>query len=99
MGKKKRSSAAVKASGTKQDRAKAAAAANPVRTEDVKRPARAPKAATASTATPVSPGKPAAASNPAVPFRRPASFNFAGVGRNDICPCGSGKRFKNCHGH
>ena len=33
------------------------------------------------------------------PFRRPQSLNFAGVGRNDICPCGSGKRFKNCHGH
>ena len=32
------------------------------------------------------------------PFRRPQTFNFAGVGRNDICPCGSGKRFKNCHG-
>jgi preprotein translocase subunit SecA len=24
--------------------------------------------------------------------------SFAGVGRNDICPCGSGKRYKNCHG-
>jgi len=33
------------------------------------------------------------------PFRRPQSLNFAGVGRNDICPCGSGKRFKNCHGN
>ena len=32
------------------------------------------------------------------PFRKPQTFNFAGVGRNDICPCGSGKRFKNCHG-
>jgi preprotein translocase subunit SecA len=32
------------------------------------------------------------------PFRRPQVQNFAGVGRNDICPCGSGKRFKNCHG-
>ena len=20
------------------------------------------------------------------------------VGRNDLCPCGSGKKFKNCHG-
>ena len=91
MGKKKRSSPAVKATGTKQDRATAAAAANPVRAEDVKRPARAPKAATAST--------PATPSTPAAPFQRPVSFNFAGVGRNDICPCGSGKRFKNCHGH
>ncbi len=23
---------------------------------------------------------------------------FAGVGRNDLCPCGSGKKFKQCHG-
>jgi tetratricopeptide (TPR) repeat protein len=23
---------------------------------------------------------------------------YAGVGRNDRCPCGSGKRFKHCHG-
>jgi len=23
---------------------------------------------------------------------------FAGVGRNDPCPCGSGKKFKKCHG-
>jgi uncharacterized protein YecA (UPF0149 family) len=22
----------------------------------------------------------------------------AGVGRNDPCPCGSGKKFKRCHG-
>jgi preprotein translocase subunit SecA len=21
------------------------------------------------------------------------------VGRNDQCPCGSGKKYKNCHGH
>ena len=21
-----------------------------------------------------------------------------GVGRNDLCPCGSGKKFKKCHG-
>nr|MBP8724699.1 SEC-C domain-containing protein [Saprospiraceae bacterium] len=21
------------------------------------------------------------------------------VGRNDLCPCGSGKKFKNCHGN
>jgi preprotein translocase subunit SecA len=42
-------------------------------------------------ATPAAPVRP--------PFRRPQSLNFAGVGRNDICPCGSGKRFKNCHGN
>ncbi len=32
----------------------------------------------------------------------PASFRagskYAGVGRNDLCPCGSGKKFKHCHG-
>ena len=24
---------------------------------------------------------------------------FAGVGRNDLCPCGSGKKYKRCHGN
>ena len=23
---------------------------------------------------------------------------FKGVGRNDPCPCGSGKKYKRCHG-
>jgi uncharacterized protein YecA (UPF0149 family) len=23
---------------------------------------------------------------------------FAGIGRNDPCPCGSGQKFKKCHG-
>ncbi|MDF2691526.1 MAG: preprotein translocase, SecA subunit [Gammaproteobacteria bacterium] len=27
-----------------------------------------------------------------------SSANFAKVGRNDACPCGSGKKFKQCHG-
>jgi preprotein translocase subunit SecA len=94
MGKKKPASAAIKATGTKQDRSRAAAAANPVRTEDVKQPPKAPKAAAAS-----SPAANSTPAEPGAPFRRPVSFNFAGVGRNDICPCGSGKRFKNCHGH
>jgi preprotein translocase subunit SecA len=48
-------------------------------------------AATSPAASPATPVRP--------PFRRPQSLNFAGVGRNDICPCGSGKRFKNCHGN
>ncbi|PZO96715.1 MAG: preprotein translocase subunit SecA [Streptococcus pyogenes] len=26
------------------------------------------------------------------------SLDFSGVKRNDLCPCGSGKKFKNCHG-
>jgi preprotein translocase subunit SecA len=56
--------------------------------KDVTVPPKAPKAAAASPAAPAR-----------APFRRPQSLNFAGVGRNDICPCGSGKRFKNCHGN
>ncbi len=35
-----------------------------------------------------------AASAPAQPQRRDAGK----VGRNDPCPCGSGKKYKNCHG-
>jgi preprotein translocase subunit SecA len=27
-----------------------------------------------------------------------AAAAFARVGRNDPCPCGSGKKFKQCHG-
>ena len=27
-----------------------------------------------------------------------ASDPYAAVGRNDVCPCGSGKKFKKCHG-
>jgi len=68
-------------------RVKAATVANPVRPEDVAQAPR-PEGGAASSAAP-----------PRAPFRRPQSLNFAGVGRNDICPCGSGKRFKNCHGH
>ena len=56
--------------------------------EDIPRPPEATEAPRASAALPVR-----------APFRRPQNLNFAGVGRNDICPCGSGKRFKNCHGH
>jgi preprotein translocase subunit SecA len=32
------------------------------------------------------------------PAATPASNPYAGVGRNDPCPCGSGKKFKKCHG-
>ncbi|HKN57744.1 MAG TPA: preprotein translocase subunit SecA, partial [Gemmatimonadaceae bacterium] len=28
----------------------------------------------------------------------PASVDWSNVGRNDPCPCGSGKKFKKCHG-
>ncbi len=51
----------------------------------------------AKTTAPKAAASPAAPARP--PFRRPQTLSFAGVGRNDICPCGSGKRFKNCHGH
>jgi preprotein translocase subunit SecA len=77
-----------KAVSNKEPRLKAGTAANPVRADDVVQPPKAPKAESASSGT-----------APRAPFRRPQSLNFAGVGRNDICPCGSGKRFKNCHGH
>src|SRR5207249_651023 len=30
--------------------------------------------------------------------QRVVDDEFAGVGRNDPCPCGSGKKFKKCHG-
>ncbi|MBM4015540.1 MAG: hypothetical protein FJ293_11340, partial [Planctomycetes bacterium] len=33
---------------------------------------------------------------PPRPAARPAQY--AGVGRNDPCPCGSGQKFKKCHG-
>ncbi len=33
------------------------------------------------------------------PYRKAESTDpYANVGRNDPCPCGSGKKFKNCHG-
>jgi preprotein translocase subunit SecA len=72
----------------KTSRVKAATVANPVRPDEVAQASKPPKASAASSAAPTR-----------APFRRPQSLNFAGVGRNDICPCGSGKRFKNCHGH
>ncbi len=31
-------------------------------------------------------------------YRKDESDPYANVGRNDPCPCGSGKKFKNCHG-
>ena len=34
----------------------------------------------------------------AVSNREPAANPYRGVGRNDPCPCGSGKKFKKCHG-
>ena len=28
----------------------------------------------------------------------PENVDLSSVKRNDLCPCGSGKKFKNCHG-
>jgi preprotein translocase subunit SecA len=40
------------------------------------------------------------ADEPAKPktYRKDLNDPYANVGRNDPCPCGSGKKFKNCHG-
>jgi preprotein translocase subunit SecA len=47
----------------------------------------------------VSSGEPqAGARGPAAGAAAVASNPYAGVGRNDPCPCGSGKKFKKCHG-
>ncbi|HEV8304962.1 MAG TPA: preprotein translocase subunit SecA [Gemmatimonadales bacterium] len=35
---------------------------------------------------------------PRAPLGAAAPNPYAGVGRNDPCPCGSGKKFKKCHG-
>ena len=42
----------------------------------------------------------AAANAESAPAAAPAPFTRVGpkVGRNDPCPCGSGKKFKHCHG-
>ncbi|MDR1767209.1 MAG: preprotein translocase subunit SecA [Propionibacteriaceae bacterium] len=42
--------------------------------------------------------KPAKAGKRAEAAAAKADDPYAGVGRNDPCPCGSGKKFKNCHG-
>ncbi len=34
----------------------------------------------------------------AVPGQQPVQRQFPKVGRNDPCPCGSGKKYKHCHG-
>src|SRR5881296_1726317 len=43
-------------------------------------------------------GDPAVASQPSPVGAGVAPSPYAGVGRNDPCPCGSGKKFKKCHG-
>ena len=43
-------------------------------------------------------GDPAVASQPSPVGAGVALNPYAGIGRNDPCPCGSGKKFKKCHG-
>ena len=45
---------------------------------------------------PAAPPKPAAAR--AQTYEKDKDDPFANVGRNDPCPCGSGKKYKKCHG-
>ena len=42
--------------------------------------------------------KPVAVANPTGPSGPRKASPMKKVGRNDPCPCGSGKKFKNCHG-
>jgi preprotein translocase subunit SecA len=43
-------------------------------------------------------GEPAEVSRPSPVGAGVAANPYAGIGRNDPCPCGSGKKFKKCHG-
>ena len=44
------------------------------------------------------PAAPQAAEDKAKTYVAKDEDPYAGVGRNDKCPCGSGKKFKDCHG-
>jgi len=47
---------------------------------------------------PGGPQPPGSALGPAAVGASVVANPYAGVGRNDPCPCGSGKKFKKCHG-
>jgi preprotein translocase subunit SecA len=47
---------------------------------------------------PASRGAAPALSSSLGPVGRPAAATVPEVGRNDPCPCGSGKKYKKCHG-
>ena len=56
-----------------------------------------PRAAQAApSGMPATPPKPAPAK--AATYVKDADDPFANVGRNDPCPCGSGLKYKKCHG-
>ncbi len=52
----------------------------------------------AATQTPEEPQEPAPKENPATGFVEDDPSTWGKPGRNDLCPCGSGKKFKHCHG-
>jgi preprotein translocase subunit SecA len=56
------------------------------------------KAAVTAFGTPVGPAGSATQAPPAAPRRAPVVTQEEKVGRNDPCPCGSGKKYKKCHG-
>ena len=71
----------------------------------VARPAPVPRqmlshAAVSAFGTPEKSGAPegGAAPGAAAPRQSPMTSHEAKVGRNDPCPCGSGKKYKKCHG-
>jgi len=49
-------------------------------------------------AAPAAAGRPLAPPMAAATAAAPADRGLPKVGRNDPCPCGSGKKFKQCHG-
>jgi len=48
--------------------------------------------------SPAGPRPPGSALGPAAVGASVVANPYAGVGRNDPCPCGSGRKFKKCHG-
>lgn len=54
------------------------------------------KAAAAAKGVPAAPPKPGAGKPQT--YEKDKDDPFANVGRNDLCPCGSGKKYKKCHG-
>jgi preprotein translocase subunit SecA len=48
--------------------------------------------------TEVAAQQPSAAIDTNADARREPAKADPKVGRNDMCPCGSGKKYKNCHG-
>jgi preprotein translocase subunit SecA len=58
----------------------------------------APAAATPAAGMPPPGGRPSFAATAAAANPTPFVRNLPKVGRNESCPCGSGKKYKHCHG-